>query len=93
MCADGLVLMQTVRLTQRDSLPMARGLSLHTKRKRRRRSKAHITHMVSWSKLALFLTNCSPNTLARRSFYAIDPWNIHSPFAYSGYGAHPFYTF
>jgi predicted amidohydrolase YtcJ len=62
--ADGPVLKQTVRLTQPDSPPMARGVGLHTKRKRRRRSKAHITQMVSWSKPALLLINCSPNTLA-----------------------------
>jgi hypothetical protein len=102
--------------------------------KKKRRSKAHITHMVGWSKLALLLINCSPNTLARRSFYAIDqqrnlghllkqndwmipwyfppaysspiycamqmwngmamnPWYMHSPFAYSGWRAPPFYTF
>jgi hypothetical protein len=62
------VLIQTVLLTQPGSLSMARGISLHTKRKRRHRSKSHITHMVGWSKLALLLINCSPNTLARRPF-------------------------
>jgi hypothetical protein len=71
MRADSPVLMQTVWLTQPDSPPMARGISLHTKRKRGRRGKAHITHMADWSKPALLLINCSPNMLARRSFYAI----------------------
>jgi hypothetical protein len=28
-------------------------------------------HMVSWSKQALVLINCSPNMLARRSFYVM----------------------
>lgn len=50
---------------------MARGVGLHTKRKRGRRGKVHIMHMVGWSKLVLLLINCSPNILARRPFYAI----------------------
>jgi hypothetical protein len=62
--ADGPVLMRTVWLTQPDGLPMARGISLHTKKGKRHKGKAH---MVSWSKLF----SCSPNMLARRSFYVI----------------------
>lgn len=41
------------------------------KEKRGHRGKANITHMVSLSKLALILINCSPNMQARRPFYAI----------------------
>ena len=64
---------------------MARGVDLHTKRKRGHKSKAHITHMVGWSKLALLLINCSPNTLARRSFYAIDQQrNLGHPLKQNG---------
>jgi hypothetical protein len=65
---DGPVLMRTVRLTQSDSTPMARGVRLHTKRGRGCKDKAHVTHVVGFSKLTLLLINCSPNTLARRSF-------------------------
>jgi hypothetical protein len=36
------------------------------------KSEAHIMHMVGWSKPTLLLINRSSNTLARRSFYAID---------------------
>jgi hypothetical protein len=65
---DGLVLMQTIQLTQPDSLLMARGVSLHTKQEKRFKGKAH---MVGWSKPVLLLICCSPNMLARRSFYVI----------------------
>jgi hypothetical protein len=44
--ADGSMLMQTVRPTQSDSPPMARGIGLHTKQRRRCKGKAHVTHMV-----------------------------------------------
>jgi hypothetical protein len=40
------MLEQTVWLTQPDSLPMAGGVDLHTKREKKHKSKAHITHMV-----------------------------------------------
>jgi hypothetical protein len=43
-----LVLRQTVRLTQPDSPPMARGISVHTKQGKRRKGKANMTHMVGW---------------------------------------------
>jgi hypothetical protein len=66
---DGTVLMRTVWLTRSDSSPMARGVSLHTKQGKIRNGKAH---MVGWSKPTLLLISCSPNMLARRSFYAID---------------------
>jgi hypothetical protein len=68
---NGLVLMQTIRLTQLDNLSMARGIDLHTKRRRGCKGKAHVTHMVGWSKTTLLLINSSPNTLTRRLFYAI----------------------
>jgi hypothetical protein len=45
---DGLVLRQMVRLTQPDSPPMARGVSIHTKQGKRRKGKANMTHMVGW---------------------------------------------
>jgi hypothetical protein len=44
--ADDLVLRQTVRLTQPDSPPMARGVSVHTKQRKRRKGKANMAHMV-----------------------------------------------
>jgi hypothetical protein len=44
--ADGLALKQTGRLTQPDSLPMARVVGLHTKRGRGCKDKAHVTHMI-----------------------------------------------
>jgi hypothetical protein len=66
--ADSLELMQTVWLTQPDSLPMARGVSLHTNQGKRRKGKAH---MVGWLKPALLLINWSSNMLARRMFYVI----------------------
>jgi hypothetical protein len=65
--ADGPVLMRTVRLTQPDSPSMARGVTLHTKQRKKHKGKAH---MVGWSKLALLLIS-SPNMLARRSLYVI----------------------
>jgi hypothetical protein len=46
--ADSPVRMQMVRLTHPDSPPMARGVSLHTKREKRHGGKANITHMVGW---------------------------------------------
>jgi hypothetical protein len=67
--ADGPVLRQTVRQTQPDSLPMARGISLYTKLGKKREGKAH---MVDRSRSALLLISCSLNMLARRSFYMID---------------------
>jgi hypothetical protein len=39
---DGLVLRQTVQLTQPDSPPMTKGVSLYTKQGKRRKVKAHI---------------------------------------------------
>ena len=54
---------------------MARVVGLHTKRGRGCKGKAHVIHMADWSKLALLLINCSPNMLARRSFYAERPTN------------------
>jgi hypothetical protein len=63
---------------QTDGLADSTGQSAHTqgrqpphKEKRGHRGKANITHMVSWSKSALILINCSPNMQARRPFYAI----------------------
>jgi hypothetical protein len=46
--ADGPVLMQTIRLTQPDSPPMAISVSLHTKQGKKRKGKAKMTHMVGW---------------------------------------------
>jgi hypothetical protein len=66
--ANSPVLMRTVWLTQPDSPPMARGISLHIKQGKKRKGKAH---MFGWSKPALLLVSCSPNMLARRSFYVI----------------------
>jgi hypothetical protein len=64
---------------------MARGVGLHTKRKMRRSGKAHITHMVGWLKVALLLINCSPNTPARRPFYAIGQQrNLSHPLKQNG---------
>jgi hypothetical protein len=57
--------------TQPDSPPMARGVGLHTKQRRKCKGKAYVTHMVGWSKSSLLLINRSPNTLARKPFYAI----------------------
>jgi hypothetical protein len=65
--ADDPVLMRTIWLTQPDSSPMARGVTLHIKQGKKRKGKAH---MVGWSKLALLLIS-SPNMLARRFFYVI----------------------
>jgi hypothetical protein len=67
--ANGPVLMRTVWLTQSDSPPMAKGVSLHIKKGKKHKGKAH---MVGWSKPALLLISCSPNMLAKRSFYVID---------------------
>jgi hypothetical protein len=75
--ADGPTLKQMVRLTQPDSPPMARGVVLHTKRKRRWMGKAHMTHMVGWTKSTLLSINCSPNTLGRRPFYMIGQQRTH----------------
>jgi hypothetical protein len=66
--ANSLVLMWTVWLTQPDSPPMARGVNLHIKQGKKHKGKAHI---VGWSKPVLLLISCSPNMLARRSFYVI----------------------
>jgi hypothetical protein len=67
--AEGSVLMRTVWLTQPDSSPMARGVSLDIKQRKKCKGKAHI---VVWAKAALLLISCSPNMLARRSFYVIN---------------------
>jgi hypothetical protein len=61
--------MRTVWLTQPDSSPMARGVSLDIKQRKKCKGKAHI---VVWAKAALLLISCSPNMLARRSFYVIN---------------------
>jgi hypothetical protein len=80
--ADGPVLMRTVWLTQPDSPPMARGVSLHIKQGKKRKGKAH---MVDWSKPALLLISCSPNMLARRPFYVIDQQrNLGRPIKQNG---------
>jgi hypothetical protein len=64
---------------------MARVVGLHTKRGRGCKGKAHVIHMADWSKLALLLINCSPNMLARRSFYTIGQQrNIGHPVKQNG---------
>jgi hypothetical protein len=68
LLADGPVLIRTVWLTQLDSPPMARGVSLQRKQGKKHKGKAH---MVGWSKPTLLLISCCPNMLARRSFYVI----------------------
>jgi hypothetical protein len=66
--ADSPMLRQMVQLTRPDSPPMARGVSVHTKQGKKSTGKAH---MVGWSKPTLLFISCSPNMLARRSFYVI----------------------
>jgi hypothetical protein len=76
--ADGLAPTREQSNAQTDGLVDSAGQSAHTqgrqaphKEKRGHRGKANIIHMVGWSKSALLLVNCSPNMLARRSFYPI----------------------
>jgi hypothetical protein len=67
---------RTVWRTQPDVSAAARGHNIHThwspnNQKRMRRGKAHIKHLVSWSKPTLLLIDYSPNMLTRRSLHMI----------------------